>query len=165
MFNAKQLYLWILLAVQDHKSIRETSPQMVCAHLIAFTEVLHSFKSLVFVSRVFRSIHGGGRSASAVLWMAVCFAVALALFLAALHFKSVRDEEYAFVGETRPCAGRAASTTLASATSMPVPAPTRPGWRAGATPAAPTHHEGMSGPRALSLRLQLRKMPGTKPRP
>jgi Leucine-rich repeat (LRR) protein len=64
---------------------------------MAYTEVLHSFKSLVFVSRVFDSIPGGGRSAAALLVMALCFAVGLALFLAALHFESVRDEQYAFI--------------------------------------------------------------------
>jgi hypothetical protein len=96
MFNAKQLYLWALLAIQKGTS-GDTSPQVICAHLMAYTEVLHSFKSLVFVSRVFDSIRGGGRSSAALLVMALCFAVGLALFLAALHFESVRDEEYAFI--------------------------------------------------------------------
>jgi hypothetical protein len=96
MFNAKQLYLWALLAIQKGTS-GDTSPQVICAHLMAYTEVLHSFKSLVFVSRVLDSILGGGRSAAALTAMALCFAVGLALFLAALHFESVRDEQYAYI--------------------------------------------------------------------
>jgi hypothetical protein len=69
MFNAKQLYLWVLLAVQKGTS-DDTSPQVICAHLMhlmAYTEVLDSFKSLVFVSRVFELIRGGGRRSSAAL--------------------------------------------------------------------------------------------------
>jgi hypothetical protein len=63
---------------------------------MAYIEVLHSFKSLVFVSRVFESIQGGRRSAVALLAMSMCFVTALALFLAALHFSSMGEQQQSF---------------------------------------------------------------------
>jgi hypothetical protein len=92
VFSTKQLYLWLLLAV-----LNNDSPKVLCAHLMAYTEVLHSFKSLVFVSRVFESIQDGGQSTVVLLTMSFSFVTALALFLAALHFKSVGDDSGSFI--------------------------------------------------------------------
>jgi hypothetical protein len=70
-FNAKQLYLWVLFAATNATS-GNTSLLLKCAHLMAYTEVLHSFKSLVFATALFNSV-GKGRSVPALLSMTVKF--------------------------------------------------------------------------------------------
>jgi hypothetical protein len=102
VFNVKQFYLWVLLAITssivpadggDHVN---PNFHVVCAHLMAYTEVLHSFKSLVFVSRVLSSIQSTS-SASAMAAMGLSFATALALFLAAMHGINAADETPSFI--------------------------------------------------------------------
>jgi Leucine-rich repeat (LRR) protein len=96
MFNSEQVYLWLLLASRYRSSSAsgDTNPPVICAHLLAYTEVLSSFTSLRFVNIVLESIHRR-YSVASVLTLTLSL-VGMGMFLAVLNLESMADEQHSY---------------------------------------------------------------------
>jgi Leucine-rich repeat (LRR) protein len=96
MFNSEQVYLWMLLASRyiSNSASGDTNPPVLCAHLLAYTEVLNSFTSLLFVN-IFLDTTYGRCSVASVLTLTLSL-VGMSMFLSVLNLETMTDEQHSY---------------------------------------------------------------------